>query len=112
MLVINHPNEAINAFSIAQIVSAVILCCCYYGFFYWYIPVLNGIKSQSNDKEKEAKKTIFSDMGDFPFNSVWDFFPGIMDNEVTYFYEMNQKFTFNILKGFANATTDINFEEC
>lgn len=85
MLVTKHPNEAINAFSIAQIVSAVILCCCYYGFFYWYIPTLNAIKSQSNNKEKEAKKTIFSDMGDFPFNTVWDFFPGIMDNEVNFF---------------------------
>lgn len=79
-LVTNHPNEAINAFSIAQIVSAVILCCSYYVFFYWYIPNLNEFKSQTNDKE--VKKTIFSDMGDFPFNSVWDFFPGVMDNEV------------------------------
>ncbi|KAJ8931836.1 hypothetical protein NQ314_015233 [Rhamnusium bicolor] len=78
-LVTNHPSGAINAFSIAQIVSSIILCCLYYGFFCWYIPILNRIKA--NDKVKESKKTIFSDMGDFPFTSIWDFFPGIMDNE-------------------------------
>ncbi|KAJ8979864.1 hypothetical protein NQ317_016048 [Molorchus minor] len=79
-LVLLYPNGAINAFSIAQIVSSVILSCLYYGFFYWYIPILNKIKSDQNSKQQNENR-IFSDMGDFPFTSVWDFFPGIMDNK-------------------------------
>ncbi|KAJ8953583.1 hypothetical protein NQ318_003005 [Aromia moschata] len=78
-LVVKYPNGAINAFAIAQIVSSVILCCLYYGFFSWYIPVLNKTKAE-DDKKNNAKKTIFSDMADFPFTSVWDFFPGNMRN--------------------------------
>lgn len=79
----NYPNQAIDAFSLAQIASSVILCLSYYGFFLWYISTLN-IKKQENSKEKTkiVKKTIFSDMEDFPFTSVFDFLPGIMENEV------------------------------
>lgn len=82
-LVQNHPNEAIDAFSIAQIASSVILFFSYYGFFIWYIPTLN-IKKQENSKGKNrtVKKTIFSDMEDFPFTSLYDFLPGNMENEV------------------------------
>jgi oligosaccharide translocation protein RFT1 len=76
-LVVKSPNEAINAFSVAQIASAVILCFLYYGFFFWYIDRLNVIKS---GKTSGAKKTIFSDMNDFPFTSINDFFPGVMEN--------------------------------
>lgn len=73
--VLRYPNDAINAFSIAQLASAVILCLTYYGFFYWYISKLSIIK-----KGTIAKNSIFADMNDFPFTSVTDFFPGIMEN--------------------------------
>lgn len=82
-MVQNYPNGAIDAFSIAQIASSIILCFSYYGFFIWYISALNNRK-QENSKEKTHidKKTIFSDMEDFPFTSVYDFLPGNMENEV------------------------------
>lgn len=82
-LVHNYPNQAIDAFSFAQISSSVVLCFAYYGFFLWYISNLN-IKKQIHSKEKSEliEKTIFSDMEDFPFTSVLEFLPGVMENEV------------------------------
>ncbi|CAG9774054.1 unnamed protein product [Ceutorhynchus assimilis] len=71
-LVVYYPSEAINAFSIAQVVSAVLLCVLYYGFFAWYIPKLN---------QEGQKGALFADMGDFPFRSLLNFFPGFMFNE-------------------------------
>ncbi|XP_056649138.1 protein RFT1 homolog [Diorhabda sublineata] len=75
-----EPEYPINAFSIAQIVSSVILCLSYYGFFLWYIPALNKVK-EIKKKEKNAEKNIFSDMSDFPFTSFIQLFPGIMENK-------------------------------
>ncbi|XP_057672500.1 protein RFT1 homolog isoform X1 [Diorhabda carinulata] len=75
-----EPEYPINAFSIAQIVSSVILCLSYYGFFLWYIPALNKVK-EIKKKEKNAEKNIFSDMTDFPFTSFIQLFPGIMENK-------------------------------
>ncbi|RZC41890.1 RFT1 -like protein [Asbolus verrucosus] len=75
-LVVNHPSGAINAFSIAQVTSAVVLCLLYYGFFFWYIAKLNVIKSSGG----RGHKALFSDMNDFPFSSITEFFPGVMGN--------------------------------
>lgn len=85
-LVQNYPHQAINAFSLAQIFSSLVLFFSYYGFFLWYIHVLN-IKKQEHSKEKSnpVEKTIFSDMEDFPFSSVFEFLPGNMQNEVKLF---------------------------
>ncbi|XP_060521470.1 protein RFT1 homolog [Cylas formicarius] len=77
-LVVNYPNSAINAFSIAQIMSAVMLCCLYYGFFAWYIPSLLKFKEKGDEIERHW---LFSDMDDFPFRSILNFFPGFMFNE-------------------------------
>ncbi|KAL1494506.1 hypothetical protein ABEB36_010093 [Hypothenemus hampei] len=76
-LVVTYPSEAINAFSLAQILSAVLLCALYYGFFAWYIKRLNEIKEQEN----EVTSPLFADMLDFPFRSILNFFPGFMFNE-------------------------------
>lgn len=85
-LVQNYPHQAINAFSIAQIFSSIILLLSYYGFFLWYISALN-VKKQEHSKERinAVDKTIFSDMEDFPFTSVFEFLPGNMENEVQLF---------------------------
>lgn len=69
-----RPNQAIIAFSIAQVASAVIISCLYYGFFAWFIMQRN--KMSAEDKIH----SIFSDMDDFPFTSMLDFVPGFMDN--------------------------------
>ncbi|CAH0564096.1 unnamed protein product [Brassicogethes aeneus] len=78
-LVVKYPSSAINAFSIAQIISAVILCGLNYGFFNWYINNLNVIRDKKNDN-KMKEDGLYKDMNDFPFSSIFDFFPGIMDN--------------------------------
>ncbi|CAG9831651.1 unnamed protein product [Diabrotica balteata] len=79
------PDYPLNAFSLAQIISGVILCLAYYCFFIWYIPALNKAKERKQQESKDKNdskeaKTIFSDMADFPFTSFWQLFPGIMDN--------------------------------
>lgn len=82
-LVLNSPKNAINAFSIAQITSAILLCILYYGFFSWYISKLNRLKTEENlvNMNENLKRKLFSDMHDFPFQTIYDFFPGIMEND-------------------------------
>nr|CAI5853895.1 unnamed protein product [Callosobruchus analis] len=72
----NNPSFALNAFSIAQVSSSIILLLLYIGFFTWYISALNEFKKKGN-----SKAPIFSDMLDFPFTSVKDFLPGVMPNQ-------------------------------
>lgn len=96
------PQRPINAFSIAQLVSSVILCLAYYCFFFWYIRALNNVKAiekkKQNTQNEKKVKTIFSDMNDFPITSFWQLFPGIMDNEVFFLYFFKLKsFYINIL---------------
>ncbi|KAF2903410.1 hypothetical protein ILUMI_02788 [Ignelater luminosus] len=89
VLVIQDPDQAINAFSLAQILSSIVYCLSHYLFFYWYIYNLNKVKEQNkktskdqnNSIIKDNKKTMFSDMQDFPFTSILDFFPGFMENK-------------------------------
>ncbi|XP_076249893.1 man(5)GlcNAc(2)-PP-dolichol translocation protein RFT1 isoform X2 [Rhynchophorus ferrugineus] len=79
--VVNFPNNAITAFSLAQVFSAIILCSLYYGFFIWYIYKLNQIRAMEDNTEYIKAHPIFSDMNDFPFRSIINFFPGFMFNE-------------------------------
>lgn len=78
-LVLNHPSEAINAFSIAQIASSVLFCCFYYGYFTWYIYKLNNLRNNDVYIEPDSK---YADMQDFKFKSIMDFLPGFIPNEV------------------------------
>ncbi|XP_050311216.1 protein RFT1 homolog isoform X2 [Anthonomus grandis grandis] len=73
-LVLNRPSYAINAFSIAQLLSAVLFSILYYGFFAWYIPELK-------KKGKTGQDPLFADMADFPFRNIYDFLPGVMKNQ-------------------------------
>lgn len=81
LLVVQDTNNAIGAFSIAQILSATVLSLSYFGFFAWYIPKLK----EFNKKEGQNSK-LFNDLKDFPFDNVFDFFPGIMKNNVSRIY--------------------------
>lgn len=80
--VVNYPDNAITAFSLAQIFSAIILSLLYYGFFTWYIYKLNQIRAMEDNTEITQTQSMFSDMNDFPFRSILHFFPGFMFNEV------------------------------
>lgn len=88
VLVIRDPDQALNAFSIAQVASAVILSLSYYIFFLWYIPKLKSFnRCEKKDKSKDSfeNKQLFSDMKDFPFKSFSDIFPGQMENKGSIF---------------------------
>ncbi|XP_017786154.1 PREDICTED: protein RFT1 homolog [Nicrophorus vespilloides] len=74
VLVLRDQNEAINAFSIAQLLSSLILFALYYGFFYWYI----------EKKKTSPKSDLFKDMNDFKFESIRDFFPKIPKAQEAY----------------------------
>lgn len=92
VLVVQYPNNAIDAFSIAQVVSAIVLCLSYYGYFYWYIRRLNetrrvcknSVDIQQVNNMRKNSRSLFYDMQDFPFKSILDFFPGYMENKVCY----------------------------
>ncbi|KAF5289728.1 hypothetical protein FQA39_LY03645 [Lamprigera yunnana] len=76
VLVVKRPGYAIDAFSNAQIISSLIFCLSHYGFFWWYINRLSKTKS-----EDIREGSMFSDMRDFPFTRLLDFFPGFMANQ-------------------------------
>lgn len=78
ILVLWQPEYAINAFSIAQVLSSIVLSACYYGFFYWYIENLNVIKKKGADYKHQSK--MFQDMHDFEFKSIREFMPYAMEN--------------------------------
>lgn len=86
ILVIKDPKQAINAFSIAQITSAVLYCILYYAYFTWYIHKLNKkrlllkTREDNNPGGVTETKDVFSDMHDFPFKSIWEMFPFAMQN--------------------------------
>lgn len=86
-LVVKNPKQAINAFSIAQIASAVLYSMLYYAYFTWYIHKLNKRRlllkrrEDGNIADSDIKtKDIFADMHDFPFKSIYEMFPGFMEN--------------------------------
>lgn len=68
ILVVRYPDNAIDAFSIAQVVSSIVYLITHYGYFFWFT---------RNFKAEESK-----DMKDFPFVSLLDFLPGFMRNKV------------------------------
>ncbi|KAK5640716.1 hypothetical protein RI129_009263 [Pyrocoelia pectoralis] len=74
VIVMRYPHYAIHAFSIAQVLSSIIYCLTHYGFFYWYIDELQ-------KRANEEKNSIFSNMQDFPFKSILELFPCVMQND-------------------------------
>lgn len=80
-IVINDKSVAINAFAIAQLMSAATIILGNYGFFYFYIWRIN------QNKEKEVKSNgnpnMIDSMNDFPFKKISDFLPGVLKNEVS-----------------------------
>lgn len=83
-LVIKSPKQAINAFSIAQISSAVLYCVLYYAYFTWYIHKFNKKRliSKRGEYVRDLRDLKARDdvMYDFPFTSILEMFPGFMEN--------------------------------
>lgn len=87
-LVLRDPNQAIFAFSIAQIGSTVSFVIGYYGFFIYYIHHLNqtsneDVRRKKKDDDNQRRESVLSD-DSIPFNNIKQMFPGFMDNPVSF----------------------------
>lgn len=96
ILVLNNKDTAIYAFGIAQFTSCLTIIIGYYGFFYIYInklkdyrQVLKKHDGNLDEVKKEIKSAAYEHMNDFPFESIKDFVPGVLENNVS------QRFYFN-----------------
>lgn len=80
IIIMYEPKEAINAFSIAQMVSTLVHIGSYAAFFSWYIRKLKIARACHSDT-KLVVPPLFADMDDFKFESAWDFLPGMIKNK-------------------------------
>lgn len=89
ILVMNNKNIAIYAFGIAQFTSALTIILGNYGFFHFYIQRLKRyrdmLKKNDNDKEKTMQEfgPQYENMSDFPFTSIADMVPCVLENPVS-----------------------------
>lgn len=86
-IVIGNGSVAIYAFGIAQLVSGVTILLSHYVFFAYYIKLFE--KYKKSDKESQTmmktpfvNKSLFENMHDFPFTTLKEFLPGVLDNKV------------------------------
>lgn len=88
VLVLNNKHIAIYAFGIAQFTSCCTIIMGNYGFFHFYIKKLkiyrSALKKNDGNHEKTSQECgkYYDNMEDFPFNSIIDFLPGVLKNEV------------------------------
>lgn len=88
-IVLHNKENALYAFSIAQVLCAVILLLCYLSYFNWYTKKLiqyRLIKKKNESLNNPQLDKYFENMDDFPFASVAQFLPGTLDNEVLSFF--------------------------
>lgn len=92
ILVLKNKEIAIYAFGIAQFASCLTIIIGYYGFFHIYINRLKDyrkvVKKHDGNLEevkKEIDSTSYDNMNDFPFESIKEFLPGVMENSVRNF---------------------------
>lgn len=90
-VVLRNSNIAIYAFGIAQFSSALTIIIGNYWFFHVYIKKLKqyrlDVAIRTNDKNKTMRihEPYYENMDDFPFNSILEMTPGVMQNTGTYF---------------------------
>ncbi|XP_026479758.1 protein RFT1 homolog, partial [Ctenocephalides felis] len=87
-IVLHNKKNALYAFSIAQVLCAVILLLCYLLYFNWYTKKLKQyrlIKKKNESLNNPQLDKYFENMDDFPFASVAQFLPGTLDNEGSIF---------------------------
>ncbi|XP_067011632.2 man(5)GlcNAc(2)-PP-dolichol translocation protein RFT1 [Anabrus simplex] len=91
-LILYQPNEAVVAFSVAQILAALVYLCGYYIYFYFYIKnlrnesgkVKDGTSSLSPNKPSKPnydRRESIDFEEEFPFSSLADFLPSRIENE-------------------------------
>lgn len=89
-LVLREPNQAIYAFSVAQVGSSITFLVGYYVFFYYYIRKQKqaiGLSKRNEEHHiaKSSRKNSEYDEVDesIPFNSIAEMMPGVLPNSVT-----------------------------
>ena len=94
---LNNKNIAIYAFGIAQFTSCLVIIGGNYGFFHIYIQRLkiyrNVLKKYDNDVDKARDEMghYYEHMNDFPFNSVTEMVPTVLENPVSKFTSIIHK---------------------
>lgn len=100
-LVLRDPNQAIFAFSIAQVGSTVTFAIGYYVYFIYYIDRSKKIKGEEKravdkaDDEPTADENKSETDDSIPFNSIKQMLPGYLENSVTIHYFSSQKTIFS-----------------
>lgn len=82
VLVLRDPNQAISAFSYAQVVSTVVFSVGYYVYFIYYIENAKkqvGTKKRDSDDNQTSDRKPESDES-IPFNSIKQMLPGYLEN--------------------------------
>nr|CAD7572183.1 unnamed protein product [Timema californicum] len=81
-LIVYQPQSAVLAFSAAQVISACVYVIGYYVYFYVYIKRRNekiALRKKDDDVPRTGKEEMEDD---FPFESLTDFLPARIENQV------------------------------
>lgn len=88
-LVLRDPNQAIFAFSIAQVGSTITYTIGYYVYFIYYIVRLNKMKGdkkraidRTDDDDDDGDEKKFESDDSIPFTSIKQMLPGYLENSV------------------------------
>lgn len=79
-LILYHPENALLAFGIAQLVAAVFYTTSHYVYFRHHIEKLNKCSQKRRMSLKDSSDEYV--IREFPFRAVKDFLPGQLENNV------------------------------
>jgi len=79
-LILYHPENALLAFGIAQLVAAIFYTISHYVYFHYYIVKLNKCTQKRRMSLKDSSDEYV--VREFPFRSLIDFLPGQLENNV------------------------------
>lgn len=79
-LILYHPENALLAFGIAQLVAAVFYTTSHYVYFRHHIEKLNKCSQKRRMSLKDSSDEYV--IREFPFRTVKDFLPGQLENNV------------------------------
>lgn len=81
-LILYHPENALLAFGIAQLVAAVFYTTSHYAYFHHHIKKLNECSQKRRMSLKDSSDEYV--MREFPFRAIKDFLPGELENDDSY----------------------------
>ncbi|XP_011644754.1 protein RFT1 homolog isoform X1 [Pogonomyrmex barbatus] len=81
-LIVYHPENALFAFGVAQLVAAIFYTISHYAYFHYYIEKLNKCSQKRRMSLKDSNDEYI--IKEFPFHAVKDFLPGQLENNDSY----------------------------